>query len=352
MRRVALLACVLAAATAAALVRAERTRSDEAAQPGHRLLAGLQRRLHRPPLQPARRDQRRQRQGAQPRLGLPPESGRPNANVGSIKGTPLQINGVMYLTAPDHVWALDARTGPRDLAPCLAIERRHPHRQSRRRRSSATRLYLRDAGLQPRLAEHQGRHRALAQADLRSRSVLLRVGRADDRQESRHRRRQRRRPRRPRLRPGARSGDRRDAVALVRRAAEEGRSRVGDLAERRSDEARRRHDVAAGHLRSGAEPDLRHDRQSAAGHRARQPRRRQPVHRVDRGAQSRHRQDGVVLPVVAARYARLGCDADAGAVRRRDQRPAAQAPRAGGAQRPLLRPRSHRPARRSSRRIT
>src|SRR6476469_2418638 len=32
-------------------------------------------------------------------------------NPGAIKGTPLQVNGVMYLTAPDHVWALDARTG-------------------------------------------------------------------------------------------------------------------------------------------------------------------------------------------------------------------------------------------------
>ena len=30
---------------------------------------------------------------------------------GAIKGTPLQINGVIYLTAPDNVWALDARTG-------------------------------------------------------------------------------------------------------------------------------------------------------------------------------------------------------------------------------------------------
>jgi alcohol dehydrogenase (cytochrome c) len=37
--------------------------------------------------------------------------GAGSSNVGSIKGTPLQINGVMYLTAPDHVWALDARTG-------------------------------------------------------------------------------------------------------------------------------------------------------------------------------------------------------------------------------------------------
>jgi alcohol dehydrogenase (cytochrome c) len=35
----------------------------------------------------------------------------PGGNPGSIKGTPLQVNGVMYLTAPDHVWALDARTG-------------------------------------------------------------------------------------------------------------------------------------------------------------------------------------------------------------------------------------------------
>ncbi len=30
---------------------------------------------------------------------------------GSIKSTPLQINGVLYFTVPDHVWAVDARTG-------------------------------------------------------------------------------------------------------------------------------------------------------------------------------------------------------------------------------------------------
>lgn len=30
---------------------------------------------------------------------------------GSIKATPLQINGVLYFTMPDHVWAVDARTG-------------------------------------------------------------------------------------------------------------------------------------------------------------------------------------------------------------------------------------------------
>jgi alcohol dehydrogenase (cytochrome c) len=37
-----------------------------------------------------------------------------NAGPGAattIKGTPLQVNGVVYLTIPDHVWAIDARTG-------------------------------------------------------------------------------------------------------------------------------------------------------------------------------------------------------------------------------------------------
>jgi len=31
--------------------------------------------------------------------------------AGPIKGTPLMINGIIYLTAPDHVWEIDARTG-------------------------------------------------------------------------------------------------------------------------------------------------------------------------------------------------------------------------------------------------
>ncbi len=30
---------------------------------------------------------------------------------GRIKSTPLQVNGVLYYTIPDHVWAIDARTG-------------------------------------------------------------------------------------------------------------------------------------------------------------------------------------------------------------------------------------------------
>ena len=67
------------------------------------------------------------------------------------------------------------------------------------------------------------------------------------------------------------------------------------------------------------------DRQSPAGHRAQEPRGRQPVHRIDRRAQRRHRKDGLVLPVVPARHSRLGRRADAGAPRRNDRRQAAKA---------------------------
>ena len=73
----------------------------------------------------------------------------------------------------------------------------------------------------------------------------------------------------------------------------------------------------AGHLRPRAESDLRHDRQSAAGDRARESCRRQSLHRLDRGAQRRHREDGLVFPVLAARHPRLGLDADGRRLRRR-----------------------------------
>src|SRR5690349_10859939 len=33
------------------------------------------------------------------------------SGVGGIKATPLEINGVLYFAAPDHAWAVDARTG-------------------------------------------------------------------------------------------------------------------------------------------------------------------------------------------------------------------------------------------------
>src|SRR4051812_12850537 len=32
-------------------------------------------------------------------------------NAGPIKGTPIMVDGVLYVSVPDHVWAIDASTG-------------------------------------------------------------------------------------------------------------------------------------------------------------------------------------------------------------------------------------------------
>src|SRR5436190_17854048 len=45
-----------------------------------------------------------------PNPGRAPQGGGGNA-APVIKGTPLMVNGVLYVTIPDHVWAVDARTG-------------------------------------------------------------------------------------------------------------------------------------------------------------------------------------------------------------------------------------------------
>jgi alcohol dehydrogenase (cytochrome c) len=42
--------------------------------------------------------------------GAGPAGGGGNANA-AIKATPLVVNGVLYFSLPDHVWAVDARTG-------------------------------------------------------------------------------------------------------------------------------------------------------------------------------------------------------------------------------------------------
>lgn len=39
------------------------------------------------------------------------QAGGGGATVPAIKGTPIVVNGVMYITIPDHVWAIDARSG-------------------------------------------------------------------------------------------------------------------------------------------------------------------------------------------------------------------------------------------------
>ena len=72
-------------------------------------------------------------------------------------------------------------------------------------------------------------------------------------------------------------------------AREAGRSGLGDLAESRRDGPRRRHDVAARHLRSRAESALLGHRQRQPGFRRAEPQGRESLDRVDRRAESRHR---------------------------------------------------------------
>ena len=37
--------------------------------------------------------------------------GQSGFSGGRISATPVQVNGVLYFTMPDHAWAVDARTG-------------------------------------------------------------------------------------------------------------------------------------------------------------------------------------------------------------------------------------------------
>ena len=49
-----------------------------------------------------------------------------------IKASPILVNGVIYITTPDNIWAIDARIGTAALALHLSGEQGLPHRPSRR----------------------------------------------------------------------------------------------------------------------------------------------------------------------------------------------------------------------------
>ena len=116
---------------------AQQTGLDPAADPqaARRLVADLLGRLHGPPLQRAHADQPVQREEPVAGLDRTPDAGpagrrgaiavRParaadivggvgdNEFVGgtTVKGAILAVDGVLYVTAPDNVWALDAHDG-------------------------------------------------------------------------------------------------------------------------------------------------------------------------------------------------------------------------------------------------
>ena len=128
-----------------------------------------------------------------------------------------------------------SRRGP---AGALALHldaqpRRHPHRQSRRRRARRTRLLR-----HPRLQSRRRSTSRPAQENwfkeyLLDRDDVLRVGRAGGGQGQADRRRQRRRPRRAGLPRRAQPRERRADLAVVRDAAEGRRPRPRHLAQPR-----------------------------------------------------------------------------------------------------------------------
>ena len=157
------------------------------------------------------------------------------------------IDGVLYLTLPDHVWALDARTG-RELWHYAWESKGGIHIANRGVAVAGDSLYFEtpDCHLVS-LGIKDGKERwrkeicdldqfyygSVAPVVVKGHVI---AGVSGDDLDI------------PGLRAVARSGERRDAVAVVRRAAEDGRAGLRVVAERRRHEARRRHDLAADHL--------------------------------------------------------------------------------------------------------
>ena len=223
------------------------------------------------------------------------------ANSASIKSTPLEVNGILYFTIPDHVWAIDARTG-RELWHYVWTSSGGIHIGNRGVGMYGNWLYFETPDnhlVSLNIKDGKERwHKKIADLKLEyfSTTAPLVI------QQPRDHRCGRRFHGCSWLSGIARSGNRRRAVALEFGAAA-GRAGFGNMARRRRDGARRRHDLDAGHIRSRAEPALLGHRQSESGDGGAGPQGRQSVDVLDRRAESRYRQAGLVFPGVAARHA-------------------------------------------------
>ena len=142
----------------------------------------------------------------------------------SVKGAILQVDGVLYVTAPDNVWALDARDG-RLLWQYFWKTKGGTHIGNRGAGAVAQLPVLRDARQLPRLARREDRQGALARRDRGLQPAVLLHHGADRRRRSRAGR-HRQRPRRPGVPAVVRSGDRQAEMDLLHRADEAGRSRA------------------------------------------------------------------------------------------------------------------------------
>ena len=223
---------------------------------------------------------------------------------------------MLYVTAPDNVWAIDARDG-RELWRYFWKTRGGTHIGNRGAAMWQQLPVLRNARQLSRVARRADRQGALARRDRRLQSAVLLDDGADRRRQPRAGR-DGQRPRRARIPAVLRSGNRQAAVDLLHRADEAGRSRPRHVAEPRPPRstAAARSGSPASTIRENEALHLRH-RQPDAGLHRRRPQGRQPLHLLAGRRERRYRQDGVVLPDVAARHARLGLGADADPHRRR-----------------------------------
>ena len=123
---------------------------------------------------PSRRSRGRRRAALRSRAAQVIDGGVGNnefVGATSIKGRILAVNNVLYVTAPDNVWALDAQTATA-VALLLAHEGRHAHRQSRRG-DVAQLSVLRHARRLPRLARCAHGQGTLAQGDRQLQPAVL-----------------------------------------------------------------------------------------------------------------------------------------------------------------------------------
>ena len=240
------------------------------------------------------------------------------AAVDTVKGTALVVDGTIYITMPDNAWALDARDG-HELWHYYWKTRGGTHIANRGLGMWNNYLYMETpdnylVSLDAKTGKERW-HKVIADFSLQyfSTTAPIIVGNhviVGTGQRSRF----------AGIPAVVRCRDRRSAVEVLYRADESGRSRPRHVAEPRCGAPRRRPALAARRLRSGDEALHHRDRQSDAGLHARPRRRRQSLHVLARRGERGHRQDGVVLPDVAARHARLGFRADANPDRRRDRR--------------------------------
>ena len=266
----------------------------------------------------------------------------PQRGVGNpeIKSTPLMVNGILYFTIPDHVFAIDARTGARIWQFDFEDHGGHLTGQRGVGMYGNWLYFLTPDGWFISLNAQDGKERwrkKVADEKLQyfttmaplvvKNHMLVGVG-----------------------------GDAMD----VRGYLEARDPETGDMQWRWWTEpekpgdpgaetwpnqgchgSRRRHDLDARHLRSRAEPALLGHGQCEPRLRGAEPQRGESVDGFGRGAQSGYRQAGVVVPGIAARYARLGQRGNARAVRCRNRWQAAQAAGARRALRVVLRAGPH-----------